>query len=92
MIVGDFCLKENTTYRSCFLIAIVRIFTCVGTMGAAFYNQTSSLSFAFIPGERSEWAKCYSRDEKAPSYGNPMVQSKVKVHKILCQARVTWEI
>ena len=63
-------------------------------MGAAFYNQTtlfynqtSSLSFAFIPRERSEWAKCYSRDEKAPSYGNSMVQSKM-----LCQARVTWEI
>ena len=29
-------------------------------MAAAFYNQTNSLSFAFIPRERSEWTQCYS--------------------------------
>ena len=51
-----FLFKRNTTIRSCFLIATVRIFNCVGTMATAFYNQTtlfynktSGLSFAFIP-------------------------------------------
>ena len=64
------------------------MFICVGIMAAAFYNQTTlfynqanGLSFAFIPRDRrSEWAQCYSRDEKASSYSNSMVQSKVKVH------------
>ena len=61
MIVADFLFKRNTTSRSWFLIAIVRIFLCVGTMAAAFYNQatsfykqTNSLSFAFISRKRSE--------------------------------------
>jgi len=45
-------------------------FICVGTMAAGlnknslFYNQTNSLSFAVISRERSEWAQCYSRNEK----------------------------
>ena len=59
--------KKNTTFQSCFLITIVRIFICVGTMAAAFYNQTTlfynqtnSLCFTFIISrERSEWAQCY---------------------------------
>ena len=55
------------------------------------YDQTNSLSFAFIPRERSEWAQCYSRDGKASSYSNSMIQFKVKVHKILTQARDVWE-
>ena len=29
-----------------------------------FYNQTNIFSFAAIPRKRSEWAQCYSRDEK----------------------------
>ena len=63
MIVGDFCLKKNTTFQS--WLPFVRIFIYAVTMAAAFYNQstlyynrgqTSSLSFAFIPLVRSEWA------------------------------------
>ena len=60
MIVGDSCLKE-TQFISCVFIVIVRIFICVGTVAAAFYNQTTlyynrtnGLSFTFIPRERSE--------------------------------------
>ena len=75
------------------MIAIVRIFICVGTTAAALYdqtalisNQTESLTFAFISRERCKWAQSYSRDEKASSYSNSMAQSKVKVHKI-SQAR-----
>ena len=49
-----------------------------------FYNKTNGLSFAFTPRERS---KCCSRDGKASSYSNSMVQSKVKIHKILSPAR-----
>ena len=41
MIVDDFCLKKTTTFRNCFLIAIVRIFICVGTMAIEFHNQTT---------------------------------------------------
>ena len=29
-------------------------------MAAAFYNQTNSLSFAFIPRKQSEWTQGYS--------------------------------
>ena len=41
MIVGDSCLKENTTFISRVFIVIVRIFIGVGTVAAAFYNQTT---------------------------------------------------
>ena len=65
MILGDFWFVW-----SYFLIAIVRILICVGTMAAPFYNQitlsynqTVSPLLYFIPRERSEWALCYSRDE-----------------------------
>ena len=45
----------------------------------------------FIPREQSKWAQCYSRDGKVSSYSYLMVQSKVKVHKILPQAHDIWE-
>ena len=51
-----------------------------------FYNKTNGLSFAFTPRERSKWAQCCSRDGKASSYSHSMVQSKVKIHKILSPA------
>ena len=55
------------------------------------YNQTQSL-FAFIPGERSKWAQCYSCDEKALSSRPPWFSLKIKVYKILAQPRDVWEI
>ena len=39
MILGDVCSK-GPTFRSYFLIAMLRISIGVGTMAAAFYNQT----------------------------------------------------
>ena len=40
MIVGNFCFKETPYSEVGFLIAIVRIFICLGTVAAVFYNQT----------------------------------------------------
>ena len=55
-------------------------------------SQPNSLFFAFIPRKGSEWAQCYSRDEKASSSSNSMVQPNIKVHKIFSQPRNIWEI
>ena len=59
MNVGDICLKE--TSRSWFLIAIVKVFICVGTIALSrilqpnyfILQSKNSLSFAFIPREQS---------------------------------------
>ena len=76
-------------------------------MATAFYSQTKFTIFihlfnyfllllqplfALIPRELSEWAQCHSRDEKALSSSNSMVQSKIKVYKMLSQPRDIWKI
>ena len=86
IIVGDCCLKETPYSEVAFWLrrdSGNRILQ----PNHFIYNQTNSLSFAFIPRKRSEWAHGYSPDWKASNYSNSMVQSKVKVHPILSQAR-----
>ena len=53
----------NSTFRRCFLIAIVRIFICASTMATAFctaklliFQPNKRSLLCFIPRERREWA------------------------------------
>ena len=75
MILGAFYLKETPHSEVAFWLSsseflFVRIFICVGTMAAAFYNQTTlfynqtnTLPSAFISRERSMWTQCYFCDK-----------------------------
>ena len=94
MIVGDSCLKENTTFISRVFIVIVRIFIRVGTVATAFYNQTTlyittkqtvSPLLLFHVNRASE-RNVIPAVERHP-VSNSVVQSEVKVHKIFSQAR-----
>ena len=80
MTVGDFVKKKKYTKNSALQswLPFVRISICVVTTSTLFYNhgQTSSLSFASTPLERSEI----------------LLQSKIKVHEILSHPRDIWEI
>ena len=71
-------------------LSLPSLFICLTTF-YYFYNQPQSL-FAFISRERSEWAQCYSCDEKALSSRLPRFSLKIKVYKILSQPRDVWEI
>ena len=77
-----FCKKKKPQHL-CSLIKL--LFTTFTT------KQTASF-LAFISHERSEWAEYYSRDEKTLRSSKLMVQSEIKVHKILSQLRDIWEI
>ena len=72
-------------------ISIPSLFICLHYFLLLYYNQTQS-RFAIIPRKRSEWAQCYSCDEKALSSRPPWSSLKIKVYKILSQPRDIWEI
>ena len=105
MFEGDICMKETPwsdaifrILRICVLCTMAAPFYNQTKFTILFHLlnyfllllQLTSL-LAFIPRERSEWAQCYSRDEKALSSSNFVVQSNIKVYEILSQPRDIWE-